>query len=699
MMGAAGLGSIPKAVGGIIGGMPLLGGPGLLRPPLGGVLPGLIRPGAAPLVSLAASTSKAPAPAGPLSKAVAPGLVPPAGGSVAVPPLGEPQPCTVYVGRISSEVSDDFVKHLLEKCGKISKWNRAADPNTSKLTSFGFCDFEEPEGVWRALEFLHEQQLCDKRLLVKCEEKAKQTIEAWKASKQDTLAKKRKEGDDEKKEGDDEKKEGNDEKKESDEKKDEVSPLTEEQLVEELRKEGTSIAEDIARVLKDKNKNFPELKKGDGEDVKEGEKKEGEKKEDSEKKEEGDKKEEDKKDGDDKKDHRRDGRGRQRSRTPKKRSESEEARRAEQERKRAKALSKYYRVSRRERDREGRVRDRDRDIEKEYQYRIREFERGEGKRIDNLKRDFRDLQPPPEPSDREVRKFQDRDLDFGRDDKDDRDWKRYREDRASKRSREQEKDIEDQAAEEKEIAEERREKEEEDRKRRKEEEETKRKAREEAEAEHRRQRDEEKARLDAERKKEEEELNRKRAEEKKIRDEDSKKVQEAAAAKLIQKVSAEVQEEMRTMQSDQALSAAKGIAPTGVTALFRAGEDQQKPLTRLDGGGGGEIKLKDDEMRRLIQQVPTDKKRAFEFKIDWTAVAENRIVEKKLRPWVKKKVSEYLGADEGGMVEFILKKVAMGTEPESILAELEGFLDEEAENFTLKMWRMLIFEVLRVKAR
>jgi len=213
MMGAAGLGSIPKAVGGIIGGMPLLGGPGLLRPPLGGVLPGLIRPGAAPLVSLAASTSKAPAPAGPLSKAVAPGLVPPAGGSVAVPPLGEPQPCTVYVGRISSEVSDDFVKHLLEKCGKISKWNRAADPNTSKLTSFGFCDFEEPEGVWRALEFLHEQQLCDKRLLVKCEEKAKQTIEAWKASKQDTLAKKRKEGDDEKKEGDDEKKEGNDEKK------------------------------------------------------------------------------------------------------------------------------------------------------------------------------------------------------------------------------------------------------------------------------------------------------------------------------------------------------------------------------------------------------------------------------------------------------------------------------------------------------
>merc|ERR1719210_1553796 len=109
----------------------------------------------------------------------------------APPPAAQPAaPCTVYVGRISAEVSDDFVRHLLEKCGKISKWNRAADPNTSKLTSFGFCDFEDPQGVWRALEFLHEKQLCDKRLLVKCEEKAKQTIDKWKDSRREELMQK-----------------------------------------------------------------------------------------------------------------------------------------------------------------------------------------------------------------------------------------------------------------------------------------------------------------------------------------------------------------------------------------------------------------------------------------------------------------------------------------------------------------------------
>merc|ERR1712060_489908 len=112
-------------------------------------------------------------------------------GPVVLTPEPAPTACTVYIGRISTEVSDEFVKQLLEKCGKVSKWNRAADPNTSKLTSFGFCDFEEPQGVYRALEFLHEKQLCDKRLLVKCEEKAKQTIDTWKDSRRTELAERR----------------------------------------------------------------------------------------------------------------------------------------------------------------------------------------------------------------------------------------------------------------------------------------------------------------------------------------------------------------------------------------------------------------------------------------------------------------------------------------------------------------------------
>ena len=73
---------------------------------------------------------------------------------------------------------------------------------------------------------------------------------------------------------------------------------------------------------------------------------------------------------------------------------------------------------------------------------------------------------------------------------------------------------------------------------------------------------------------------------------------------------------------------------------------KHRPLVRLDG----EAKLRDDEMRRLIQQVPTDKEKAFAYDIEWDAVHEHNITEKKLRHWVKKKVTEYLGAEEQGMV-------------------------------------------------
>mmetsp|Transcript_103895 Transcript_103895/g.268944 ORF Transcript_103895/g.268944 Transcript_103895/m.268944 type:complete len:492 (-) Transcript_103895:220-1695(-) len=232
------------------------------------------------------------------------------------------------------------------------------------------------------------------------------------------------------------------------------------------------------------------------------------------------------------------------------------------------------------------------------------------------------------------------------------------------------------------------------------EEEAKKKAREEAEAERKRQREEERQRREEELRREQEELERKKEEERKIREAEQKKQQEAAAAKLLQSVSASVQEEIRSSSADAALKAASG----GASHLFSAGDEQprkHKPLTRLDGpsSGGGETKLREDEMRRMIQQVPTDKAKAFAFAIDWDSVESHNIVEKKLRPWVKKKVTEYLGSEEQGMIEFIMRKVSSRTAPENILAELEGFLDEEAENFTLKMWRMLIFEVLRVRAR
>merc|ERR1719182_79635 len=122
-------------------------------------------PGAAP----AATTAAAPAAPAPAAK---------------TPPL-----TTVYIGRLPPGLEDDFVRSLLEQCGRVLKWNRASDPNSGKLTTFGFCEFETLEGVWHARECLHEQELMAKKLLVKCEEKSAAQVDEWKDEKLAALKK------------------------------------------------------------------------------------------------------------------------------------------------------------------------------------------------------------------------------------------------------------------------------------------------------------------------------------------------------------------------------------------------------------------------------------------------------------------------------------------------------------------------------
>lgn len=699
--GACGLGLMPGKAG-----MPGLGRPtmpgvaGLSKGPIAAKPPTISVP--PNLQALAASTTKASTPATPGKLPVkagplAAGLVPQAAGPLGA--SGTAQPCTVYVGRISTEASDDFVRGLLEKCGKVSKWNRAADPNTSKLTSFGFCDFEEPQAVWRALEFLHEKQLCDKKLLVKCEEKAKQTMETWKESQREELPKGK--ADDKKKDDGDKADAGK-------------KTLTDAELTEELKKQSETVEKELAKLLEGKNKGFPVLgneteadKKASEEEDKKAkealEKAKADKKEDKSTA-EGDKDKE-KENNSDNKRKSSPGRGRDDDRGKRRRDDDKES-----------AVSHRYRPSRRERDRENRHRDRERDIEKEYSYRLREFERNEEKRIRSLKQDLRDLEPAPPPSEREKQKFIDRDLSF-RGDADYRDWKRRREDRAKEQKREQEKDDADRAAETEEIeAERRKKKKEKEEKERKEAEEAERVRKEAEEVEQKKQEEERREREEKERKereireeqerKERKEREEREQKEREIREEKERKERETREADQKKQQADAAARLMASVQADIMSTTSRSAPSAAVQAAFRDDQDvdekgnprKHKPLTRLEDGPA-ERKLKDDEMRRLIQQVPTDKAKAFAFNIDWDAVHSYNIIEKKLRPWVKKKVTEYLGAEEQGMIEFIMRKVTAHEKPDRILAELEGFLDEEAENFTLKMWRMLIFEVLRVKAR
>merc|ERR1712151_162031 len=101
------------------------------------------------------------------------------------------------------------------------------------------------------------------RLLVKCEEKAKQTIDDWKQSRRAGLADVK---------ASKQKTEGSEKDgvvSLDDEKPAVVAGLSDAELDEELRKESKDIEDEVAKLLAEKNKGYPEVKlDGAGDDKK-----------------------------------------------------------------------------------------------------------------------------------------------------------------------------------------------------------------------------------------------------------------------------------------------------------------------------------------------------------------------------------------------------------------------------------------------
>ncbi|KAJ8934706.1 hypothetical protein NQ318_008504 [Aromia moschata] len=104
-------------------------------------------------------------------------------------------------------------------------------------------------------------------------------------------------------------------------------------------------------------------------------------------------------------------------------------------------------------------------------------------------------------------------------------------------------------------------------------------------------------------------------------------------------------------------------------------------------------KDKDNSEKKTDEKkIPTEKEALFAYKLDWGAI-DNGLMEKKIRPWINKKIIEYIGEPEPTLVDFICSKVLAGSQPQVILEDVQMVLDEEAEVFIVKMWRLLIYEV------
>jgi hypothetical protein len=59
----------------------------------------------------------------------------------------------------------------------------------------------------------------------------------------------------------------------------------------------------------------------------------------------------------------------------------------------------------------------------------------------------------------------------------------------------------------------------------------------------------------------------------------------------------------------------------------------------------------------------------FAYSIDWSIVERFDIAESTLRPWIVRKIAEYLGEEEATLVQFIVTKIATNCNPQELLGE------------------------------
>ncbi|KAK6182945.1 hypothetical protein SNE40_010515 [Patella caerulea] len=100
---------------------------------------------------------------------------------------------------------------------------------------------------------------------------------------------------------------------------------------------------------------------------------------------------------------------------------------------------------------------------------------------------------------------------------------------------------------------------------------------------------------------------------------------------------------------------------------------------------------KRNKIKILIDSIPTAKEELFAFTLDWSIV-DQALMDKRIKPWINKKIVEYIGEEEATLTEFICQKVIARSTPASIQNDVAMVLDEEAEVFVVKMWRLLVYE-------
>lgn len=95
-------------------------------------------------------------------------------------------------------------------------------------------------------------------------------------------------------------------------------------------------------------------------------------------------------------------------------------------------------------------------------------------------------------------------------------------------------------------------------------------------------------------------------------------------------------------------------------------------------------------------RLPKEKKEILNYKLNWNALLKCDLIEKVARPWIGKKIKEYLDVEDQSVVQHIVKLLNQKLDSSQFLIQVKKILDDVAEEFVKKLWQTLIFENMKI---
>jgi hypothetical protein len=104
------------------------------------------------------------------------------------------------------------------------------------------------------------------------------------------------------------------------------------------------------------------------------------------------------------------------------------------------------------------------------------------------------------------------------------------------------------------------------------------------------------------------------------------------------------------------------------------------------------------QIKQLYMQMPKQKDELYSYEIDWESLFDHELIQSVCRPWIAKKINEYMGEEEPLMINIVIKLLMQKCTSEQLFNKMQNIMDDACDEFVEKLWRVIVFEDIKIKA-